>query len=389
MFSNEGDRETDETVQSGFFFPQAFRNGDFSALSNPAIVNGAPVRGPVLVSDPLTGTPFPGNIIPPTLINKNAQNFINKYQPLPMFQRADILANNVQTPVPSIINGDQYLFRIDHNFRSQDRVFVHLIADRSTYMAGALNPTFDVNETAPSTNMSTQYVHIFSPRTMNEFRYGLNENGSTPKNKRTDTSFNLNSLGIGDFLVGGVRPLTPFEEGLPNTLLGNETDSGFGVKYGTQNEFSENLSVIRGSHGFKFGFGYMRTTGRDYASNNPRGILTSSANEGGYAMAGFLMGYLDGSTAPEGLPEGNLHQGRYSAYALDDWKISRKLTAELGLRWDLMRVPVDASGNLRNLRFDLLTQASNGQMLPTLWPAPDTKNFAFVNGDNRYFMLTC
>src|ERR1700683_1896262 len=113
----------------------------------------------------------PGNIIPQNLINKNAQSFINQFQPLPMFQRADILANNVQTPVSSIINGDQYLFRIDHNFRSQDRVFVHLIADRSTYFAGALNPTFDVNETAPSTNLSAQYVHLFSPQTMNEFRY--------------------------------------------------------------------------------------------------------------------------------------------------------------------------------------------------------------------------
>lgn len=302
-FSYEGLRERNETVQQGFFFPQAFRNGDFSALLKPAIVNGRPVRAPIVITNPLTGEPFRDaageitNIIPSNLLNKNAQNFVNQFQPLPMFQPTDILANNAQAPVANIISGNQYLFRIDHEFRSQDKVFVHLITDRPDYTNGNLNPNFNVFVVAPVTNLAFQYIHLFSPRTLNEFRYGLNKNSSIATNRRSNTGFDLNALGIGDFEVGGTHPLTSFAQGIPATLIGGDRDSGWGIKYGTQHEFSENFSVIRGSHALKMGFGYMRVQTQDFASNNPRGILGSSTNEGGYALAGFLMGYLDSATA--------------------------------------------------------------------------------------------
>jgi hypothetical protein len=58
----------------------------------------------------------------------------------------------------------------------------------------------------------------------------------------------------------------------------------------------------------------------------------------------------------------------------------------LGLRWDFFTAPVDATGNMRNFRFDILSKASDGQMLPTLVPGPYTKSVAVVNGDNRYYM---
>src|SRR5262249_55337505 len=133
--SYEGLRETNETVQYGFFYPQAFRNGDFSALLNPPIVNGKPVRAPIIIYNPSTGEPFTDaagqitNIIPGGLLNKNAQNFITQFQPLPMFQPSDLLANNAQAPVPNIIAGNQYLFRVDHEFRPRDKVFLHYITD--------------------------------------------------------------------------------------------------------------------------------------------------------------------------------------------------------------------------------------------------------------------
>ena len=70
-FNYEGTRETQESVAQGFWFPSAFRNGDFSALLKPLIRNGAPVRAPTIIYDPVTGEPFRdaqgniSNIIPP------------------------------------------------------------------------------------------------------------------------------------------------------------------------------------------------------------------------------------------------------------------------------------------------------------------------------------
>ena len=57
-FSFEALRLTQETVSEAFYFPQEFRNGDFSALLKPLIRNGAPVRAPVIIYDPVTGEPF-------------------------------------------------------------------------------------------------------------------------------------------------------------------------------------------------------------------------------------------------------------------------------------------------------------------------------------------
>ncbi len=149
---------------------------------------------------------------------------------------------------------------------------------------------------------------------------------------------------------------------------------------------SENLSFTRGSHGLKAGFDFRRLLTWQATSNNPRGILGSASAEGGYALAGWLMGYLDNSTTPEGLPPSALNQSRWAAYFMDDWKVSRKLTVNLGLRWDFFQVPVDALGGVRSLRLDVLSQASDGRLLPTLVPAPFTQNYPLTSSDNRYFM---
>src|SRR5713226_4695138 len=99
-FNYEGTRQTLESVAQTNRFPEAFRNGDFSALLSPLIRGGRAVRAPTIIFDPLTGEPFRDgagnitNIIPPSRINKNAQNLVNKYLPLPQFSPADILDIN-------------------------------------------------------------------------------------------------------------------------------------------------------------------------------------------------------------------------------------------------------------------------------------------------------
>jgi hypothetical protein len=107
---------------------------------------------------------------------------------------------------------------------------------------------------------------------------------------------------------------------------------------------------------------------------------------GGYNLAGWLMGYLNGSTSPEGKPYRTPQNWRTSAYFLDDWKASRKLTLNLGIRWDYFTIPTDPDGVLRSLRLDVLTRASDGRDLPTLVPAPDTPGYKLAQNDNRYFM---
>ena len=59
----------------------------------------------------------------------------------------------------------------------------------------------------------------------------------------------------------------------------------------------------------------------------------------------------------------------FSLYALDDWKITRTLTANVGIRYDHFGAPYDAGGFWRSFDFDRTYKASTGQVLPTLYPA--------------------
>ena len=390
-FSFEALRLTQETVSEAFYFPQEFRNGDFSALLKPLIRNGAPVRAPVIIYDPVTGEPFRdaagniNNIIPPSRINKNAQNFVNKYMPLPQYQPEDILDINTQGLAANFSTSNQTMFRVDHNLNTSNRVFVRYLTDRLSRTVGSLNPNFPQFTYSQPANLATQYLRIFNPRIMNEFRFGWNAADDQNKNLRTDTDFDIDSLGIGKFRASGNRKLTPRETGIPSVngvLTGDPGNSAYGVNRTFQ--ITDNLSIIRTSHNFKLGFEWRRPLLNIGASNNPRGFLTCCL--GGYNLAGFLLGQLSGSQTSEGLSYSEPRQNRWSGYFQDEWKISRAVTLNIGLRWDYFGVPHDAAGTWRTLRLDVLTQAANGQMLPTMVPKTGTPGVSFTDMDNRYFM---
>jgi hypothetical protein len=391
-FNYEGRRETLESVQEAFWFPEAFRRGDFSALLTPPLRDGRPLRAPIIIYDPLTGEPFRDmtgritNIIPASRINRNAQNFVNTYQPLPMFQPEDPLDINARGSVPNTIGSNQFFWRIDHQISSHDKVFVRYAADRSNYTNRVLNPNFLTFTDSRATNIAVQHVHIFSPTVLNEFRYGLNKADDEFRNPRTNTDFDLDSLGIGQFRVAtdGNRKLTPSEVGIPTTLIGGDRDLGNGYDFNTVHQVADNFSIARRSHNLKMGIEY-RWIGLDRAGGNTkRGAV--GCCEGGYSLAGWLLGYPSSSTTGEGSAPMEARQNRWSAYILDDWKASRKLTVNVGLRWDYFLPPVDRLGGWRSLRLDILSEAADGRRLPTLIPTPGTANFSFYDRENRFFM---
>ena len=143
------------------------------------------------------------------------------------------------------------------------------------------------------------------------------------------------------------------------------------------------MVVIHGAHSFKTGFDFRRPHSEGGSSNDPRGRITGG--EGGYALAGWLLGYPSATQSAEGEPPSQGYQNRWSAYFLDDWKITRRLTINAGLRWDFFQVPLDKA-DARNLRLDILSTAADGRKWPTLVPKPGTPNYSIYDSYNRYFM---
>jgi hypothetical protein len=372
-FDYEGRRDTTERVATAFFPPDTFRNGDFSALLNPAInpATARPFRAPIAIFDPLTGVLFPSNIIPASRIHPGARNLM-KFIPPAQFAQADILDFTARASVPDTITQNQYFWRVDHQLSPVDKVFVRYAADRSDFGQSYVNPNFPIAYSSRGTNLASQWVHTFSPKMFNEARFGFNMADDDIGNPRTNTDFDIDSLNIGKFRIvnDGNRPLTPRETGVPliTQFFIGDRDTGNGYDRQLALQFANNLSINHDRHTFKMGVEYRRAAMTRGGANEPRGSLNFTANESGYPFASFLMGYPNTVRSPESLNEHRPRTNRWGLYFLDDFKATTRLTINIGLRWDYFGTPVEPQGKFRSLSFDS-TFTTGSMQIPTIFPA--------------------
>jgi len=372
-FNYEGRREIQEGVATAFWANNDFRQGDFSRLLTPAInpATNRPYRAPIVVFDPNTGTPFAGNVVPKTRLHPGAQTVINQFLPKPDFEQPDILDFTARRAVPQVINSNQFFGRLDHNFGSRDKVFGRFAVNSDDWDANAINPNFPEYRISTAYNVATQWIHTFSPSLMNEFRFGINNWGDNFVNPRTNTDFDVDSLGVGKFRVAsdGNRKFTPLETGVPSMgfTIGDpngRTDDTYSYQFG------ENLSYVKGKHTMKFGFSFIHAAMDRRAANLTRGTLSFSANESGYDFASFILGYPNRAQTGEGYPAVAMRSRRLGAYITDDWKISPKLTLNWGVRYDYLGNPYDLLGQVRTLDLVRTYTTPSGQKIPTLQPIP-------------------
>src|SRR5947208_12220278 len=203
--------------------PEAFRHGDLSALLNRHDDSGNPLPA-VQIIDPLTGNPFPNNLIPDSRISAAAKNLLT-FWPAPQRINPDPLSGiNYIGSSNTTIDDDQIYVRIDHQISAKDKLFGHYAFDDITYalLAGD-NPNFNYYVAGRNQNVAGQWVHIFSPERINEFRYGFNRSVDNTLNPRSNTDFDLDKLGLTGFrlISDGNRKFTPRDAGVPDITLTN------------------------------------------------------------------------------------------------------------------------------------------------------------------------
>jgi hypothetical protein len=349
----EGTRATQQSAASNIVLTADQRAGNFSAATAPII-------------DPLSGTPFPGKMIPGNRLNPVSVSLVNKYMPLP--NTSGVV--NYSGVTEGILATDQGVVRVDQYFSEKDQVFVHYIRSRRDFPNYELNPNFYFNGTFPNSSFSAQYVHTFSSALLNEVRFGFNLANVSVLSPRANTDFTIASLGINGLNVGGPsgRPLRKDEQGFP--VLNISGYMGLGDDQAASNldnsrtyQVVDNLSWIRGAHSLKIG-GDIRKLLDDATTNNwPFGNMAFTGDLSGNAAADFMLGYPRTTLTPEGVPVSKIRQWRYGAYIQDDWKATPKLTLNLGLRYDFFGQPHEINGVTRTLRFDLGPD-------PVLYPDP-------------------
>jgi hypothetical protein len=351
LFNYEGQRQNQGNLAYGTTpLPQYF-TGDFSSYStiiyDPAqrVLNSA---GTGVVSQ----SPFPGNIIPQSRIapqSKLAAALFPAPNAIPSGALNYVYANNYVNSSELISsNHDGELARVDWQATPKASFqFRYSHGDEPSYTPGGSTVFAGMGTVNSAITHQAMLGNVFviSPTKVNEFKIGMSRLESINGNLHTgDPNFDwVKKLGIPYVLD------TPEFWGIPVLSISNFTSAadpqnGPYSAWDTTIHVIDNFSWTLGKHSLKFGADYQRIrfniTGNDFA----RGGFTFNGQYTNVAgtsplplnsMADFLLGDISTSQGQPGLVADQMRSWEFGPYIQDTWKVNRKLTVNIGLRYEL------------------------------------------------------
>ncbi|MES1257830.1 MAG: carboxypeptidase regulatory-like domain-containing protein, partial [Acidobacteriota bacterium] len=309
---------------SSAFAPLAANlTGDFSnvlSASDPA----NPFAKATPVIDPTTNTQFPGNKIPVNRLDPAALAF-TKYLPVSPSANGRYFYS-----VPLAQDFNEYLVRGDHSFSDKDRLSLRYFNDKF-HNTGFLDKTNYLSNSNYSTIISQNALlsetHIVSPNALNEFRASFSR--ETSNRGPAPGSLSLADLGVSLYQPNGLKTI----EGINVSGFFNPSQTDPADFIRNQYNLSDDYSWVRGKHSLSFGVSAVR--GQVLLRNQFRtsGSYTFTADVTNDALASFLLGYVRTFTQGFGEFKDN-RVTSYSMYVQDDYHVSKRLTLNLGLRYD-------------------------------------------------------
>ncbi|MBK9167259.1 MAG: TonB-dependent receptor [Bryobacterales bacterium] len=386
----------------------AMRNGDFSEIIQPGNRYYRTDANPAVsraIRYPGSTAPFPGNIIPASLIHPVARNLLTWTDTSPFaeggflpFPNIDDRARQIGSAVnlagtnDQKLDSDQILGKVDHRFGDNDRMFARYVIVESAWDNDPLARVNRAVNDYRAQNLGVGYTKILSPTMLNELRFGFNRMRANSLALQTDTGFTHRDLGLDMRVIAdGNRTLTPGEEGIPTIPIVGFTGLGSAnasLNNNTVYELTDNVTINRGRHNFKFGGLYRYSPVDNFASNLPRGRLNFTRDIVGIpdAFAAFMLGFPNDTNSAEGRPPQLMRQQKMGFYILDDFKATSRLTINIGLRYELFGAVTERDGKARNLSFeDRHIQNINGFTAPMLVPDPETRE-ALYDINKKQFM---
>lgn len=321
---------------------------------------------PFPVTDPATGEVFPQQdgmyVIPPQKISRFAQ--IVQKNPTLFWPAPNATGEfNFIGSTHSTVSNDQGTFRIDQKLSERDHVFVRgTISNITAIIPTTLAPVGDEAYLQNSRNYTVTYTRSFTPTLLNQFRYGyLNATSyqTTYPISQADLSF-LDLKGtfskMPDLTYPGISLGTyPL---IPNASIAYAGSGGSGLTpFGTSemmNDLSDSLSWAKGKHTVGVGFGIRWWVNPMVTSDRPLGGFSYDGEfSGGNSISDFLLGYTTGSQPHLAGPLGNINTGvlsrfhykSWAPYIQDDWRVTPKLTLNLGLRYEYQHIPSEESND--------------------------------------------
>ena len=318
-----------------FSLPTAqMRQGDFSQLVNPAFVNKYNGGVTVIVKNPLTGEPFPGNIIPASQISPVSEYFVKNFWSPP--SSAGLL-NNTFINALHPYERDKEDARVDYNFSSRHTLFVRFgrTGLRGSLPSVGFSPAnnFNRSQLFPGRTAGLTDTFVFNPQATNEFRLGFSRTLLAFTSPYDNQSV-LSAAGLEN--AAGLDGLPAFSfvnfSGISALSFTKNVDQVKGV--------ADNFSFFKGSHSLKMGMIFNRSDVFSSLPPSPPSFSFTGALSG-YDFADFLLGQPSTVTRTLGSSSGYIFQNEFGLYVEDSFKVRPDLTLQYGLRYDIQPFPYE------------------------------------------------
>ena len=367
FFSNyEGLRIRQEAFGRFIVPTEAQKGGDLTRT-----FAGASFTGTVI--DPVSGTPFAGNIIPTNRITRQSTNVL-KYYPK---ENTPGALFNYQILAPVRTESDSTIHKIDHRFGSKDSMFARGAYDNRSRPDPEYFPGLVRGTTLKAYNIVLHWTRIWSPTIIQDASIAWNRSVILQFDPRENTDYSIvNDLGIPNIPAKGRSNGIPFFSIAGYTGIGDATNLPL-IQPDEVRQFTYNLSVIRGRHHLKTGIDFRHVRSDRLQGLSVRGQFSFENNNpvgSGNSFADFLIGRPQTSSVSDQPYTIRMRQKRIGLYLVDDWQVTPRLTLNLGLRYEPTTPVFDHSGEVTNFDF------ANGRPIPMtagqkFYPS-DWNNFA-------------
>jgi len=334
--------------------------------------------------------------IPARLLNPTTQALINTYFPqigagAPINPDTGRIVGGFQTILQGNSTLDTGVLRIDHDFSDKDHLYgVYNVSSQTSAQAAVVNPYTGLGLTQRdrrNNTISLSYTHAFSSNFINELRGGFNRENLLQHSNTTLEGF-LGSIGFDQSDIDaygaatGEFALSTF--GHPQISFSNTfatfTNGGRNT-FRPLNQhlvtYGDTLTWIHGKHAFRMGGDMVYDSAQDgFALNrgSPRGAITYSGT-GLTPFTNFLLGSPANSTITVSKPRPpmDVHNWESGFFFQDTWKLSSRITLNLGLRYELITPFIDRNDLIAN--FDPNFVGTGGQLGRFVIPSNKTLQY--------------
>jgi hypothetical protein len=343
----------------------ALRRGDFSSLAT-------------VVRDPLAGSPFPGNVIPANRLSQSSVRIQERFYPEPNFGPANNWLENWRGTRASSQYKTQTEGRLDHQLSEKNSLFVRFSWNRTganvwDYNLVTIPPREQDRRT---TTITVSDNHLFSPSLINEFRFGIMRTENPAFNPLDGPAL------IREFALEGITWNPQLDKGAPVFSFNNFQQIGATDLYQDPSEaihqVVNNITWMKNNHVIKTGIDLRWNRGTNFPGGTSFPVLqfgqfSFSGGFAGFDYADFLLGIPNSAGRAVAAPLIHAVSTDMALFVQDDWKITPRLTLNLGVRYEYNPPYHEKENNFFNFdsatgRLILPDQAALGRVNP-LFPS--------------------